>query len=41
MDEGQRRAYHLGVVTGYEAAQQQADAEAKKRKPVTKAAVGE
>ncbi len=39
MDEAQRRAYHLGVVRGLEAAQEQAEEEAQK-KPAAKAAVG-
>src|SRR5271167_3971323 len=34
MDEGQRRAYHLGVLRGLEAAQEQAEEEARNRKPV-------
>ena len=39
MDEAQRRAYHLGVLRGLEAAQEQAEEEARK-KPAAKAAVG-
>jgi hypothetical protein len=39
MDEPQRRAYHLGVLRGLEAAQEQAEEEARK-KPAAKAAVG-
>src|SRR5271165_5054750 len=39
MDEPQRRAYHLGVFRGLEAAQEQAEEEARK-KPAAKAAVG-
>jgi hypothetical protein len=39
MDEAQRRAYHLGVLRGLEAAQEQAEEEAQK-KPAAKAAVG-
>ena len=39
MDETQRRAYHLGVLRGLEAAQEQAEQEAQ-RKPAVKAAVG-
>src|SRR5271166_2333351 len=38
MDEAQRRAYHLGVVRGLEAAQEQAEEEARK-KPAAKAVV--
>ena len=38
MDEAQRRAYHLGVLRGLEAAQEQAEQEAQ-RKPAAKAAV--
>jgi hypothetical protein len=39
MDEPQRRAFHLGVLRGLEAAQEQAEEEAQK-KPAAKAAVG-
>ena len=39
MDEAQRRVYHLGVLRGLEAAQEQAEQEAQ-RKPAAKAAVG-
>ena len=39
MDEAHRRAYHLGVLRGLEAAQEQAEEEAQK-KPAAKAAVG-
>jgi hypothetical protein len=39
MDEAHRRAYHLGVLRGLEAAQEQAEEEARK-KPAAKAAVG-
>ncbi len=39
MDEAHRRAYHLGIVRGLEAAQEQAEQEAQ-RKPAAKAAVG-
>ena len=39
MDEAQRRSYHLGVLRGLEAAQEQAEQEAQK-KPAAKAAVG-
>jgi hypothetical protein len=39
MDEAQRRAYHLGVLRGLEAAQEQAEEEERK-KPAAKAAVG-
>ncbi len=39
MDEGHRRAYHLGIVRGLEAAHEQAEQEAQ-RKPAVKAAVG-
>jgi len=38
MDEAQRRAYHLGVVRGLEAAQEQAEEEARK-KPAVRAVV--
>jgi hypothetical protein len=34
MDEGQRRAYHLGVMTGHQEAREQAEAEGRERKPV-------
>ncbi len=39
MDEAHRRAYHLGIVRGLEAAQEQAEEEARK-KPAAKAAAG-
>ena len=39
MDEGERSAYHLGVLRGLEAAQEQAEEEARK-KPAAKAAAG-
>ena len=39
MDEAQRSAYHLGVLRGLQAAQEQAEEEARK-KPAAKAAVG-
>jgi hypothetical protein len=34
MDDGQRQAYHLGVLTGFEHAQCHAEEEARKKKPV-------
>jgi hypothetical protein len=39
MDESQCRAYHLGILRGLEAAQEQSEEEARK-KPAAKAAVG-
>ena len=39
MDEPQRRAFHLGIVRGLEAAEEQAEEEARK-KPAAKVAVG-
>jgi len=40
MDDGQRQAYHLGVLSGIETAQRDAQEEALKKKPAAKAAVG-
>jgi len=37
MDEGQRRAYHLGVLSGIETAKREAEGEARNRRPPTAA----
>jgi hypothetical protein len=40
MDDGQRQAYHLGILEGIESAQREAEEQALKKKPAAKAAVG-
>ena len=42
MDDGQRRAYHVGVLAGLETAKRDAEAEeeARKKKPAAKAVAG-
>jgi len=40
MDDGQRKAYHLGVLSGIQTAQRDAEEEARKKKPAAKAAAG-